>query len=323
MYSAHLRGKRRSTIVVMSKSGASDRTTLVAHVRPSRQKARRTAVAEILALLRDLGATASASGPLAQVRGIIWVTIPEENVATAQSRLQRLGYTCAVDIVRELPENRAEAETITKWKGRNVALVRIYKEPDNQLRESAPDRRTFLLEGADGVVRPVVGYRGSPGSLEHRALPVVDARLLVNLVWQPKGGILLDPFAGAGGVVIEAKLAGWTTVSLDNDPSLRFGLNRLADLHVVGTAAMLPFGDASVDAIATEPPYHPSVLDMVTDSIGEMFRVLRAGGRGALLVAADQAQQVRCTLARLDVALELDEPIDRKGTAVHCFCCKR
>lgn len=97
----------------------------------------------------------------------------------------------------------------------------------------------------------------------------------------------------------------------------------MADLHVVGMAAMLPFGDASVDAIATEPPYNPSVLDMVADSIGEMYRVLRAGGRSALLVAAEQARKVRCTLAQLDVVMELDEPIDRKGTPVHCFCCKR
>jgi len=151
----------------------------------------------------------------------MWVTIPEENDATAQSRLKRLGYTCAVDIVRDLPKNRAKPETITKWRGRNVELVRIYEESDDRLRESAPDHRTFLLEGADGVIRPVVGYRGSPGPLEHRALPVVDARFLVNLVWQPRGGIPLDPFAGAGGIVIEAKLAGWTTFSLDNDPSLR------------------------------------------------------------------------------------------------------
>ena len=307
----------------MSKFGTNAQTTLVAHLRTSRRKARRVAIAEILGLLGDLGAAASASGPLAEVRGVMWVTIPEENVATAQSRLQKLGYTYAVDVVRELRKNRTESESITKWKRRDVALVRIYEEPDGRLRESSPDRRTFLLEGADGIVRPVVGYRGGPGLLEHRALPVVDARLLVNLVWQPMCGVLLDPFAGAGGVVIEAKSTGWTTLGLDIDPSLRVGLNRLADFHVVGSAAMLPFVEASIDAIATEPPYHPSALDVMIASIAEMCRVLRPGGRGALLVAADQAQQVRCMLALLEVALELDERINRRGTPVHCFCWKR
>jgi len=182
----------------------SDRATLVIHLRPSRLKAKAVAVAEILALLRGLGAAHSAGGPLSETRGIAWVSIPGSTVAIACSRIGRLGYSRAVDLVRPLTGNRAKDSEVVRWKGRDVALVRVYDQPNSQLRDGAPDRRTFLLECGDGVIRPVPGYRGGRGPLQHRALPVVDARLLVNLVYRSAGGVLLDPFAGAGGIAIEA-----------------------------------------------------------------------------------------------------------------------
>jgi hypothetical protein len=129
----------------------------------------------------------------------------------------------------------------------------VYQEPDGLLREHAPDRRSFLLECGDGVVRRIVGYRGGPGPLEHRALPVVDARLLVNLVANPARGRLLDTFAGAGGLLREARAAGWTTLGLDVDPLVRHGLAEIADFHLVGDARALPLATGSID-VATEPP---------------------------------------------------------------------
>jgi len=199
-------------------------------------------------------------------------------------------------------------------------LERLYDEPDAQLRNSAPDRRTFFLECGDGVVRPILGYRGGRGSLEHRALPVVDARLLVNLVFRRTKGVFLDAFAGAGGIVIEARLAEWKVVSVDNDPSLRFGLSQLADNHIVGNAMMLPLADESVDAVASEPPYHQTYLEVVVKSIREMARVLRPGGRVALLVESSQADILNKVAQQVNLRTELNESIDRKGTSVSCLC---
>ena len=297
--------------------------TLVIHLRPSRLRAKAVAVAEILAVMRDLGAVSSSGGPLAEIRGVAWVRIPEDRVAIARSRLRRLGYARAVDLVRPLAENEARDSRVVRWKGHNVALERIYDEPDAQLRDSAPDRRTFLLECGDGVVRPIPGYRGGRGPLEHRALPVVDARLLVNLVFRPTGGVFLDPFAGAGGIVIEAGLAGWTALSLDNDPALRFGLDRSADCHIVGDARALPLADESVDAIASEPPYHPAYIETVAASIREMARVLRPGGRAALLVQSGQVDLLNEVAQQVGLRAELNEPINRKGTSVSCLCWAR
>ena len=167
------------------------------------------------------------------------------------------------------------------------------------------------------------GYRGGPGSLEHRGLPAVDARLIVNLVWQPRPEVLLDPFAGAGGIVTQARSAGWSTISVDRDRTLRFGLHELSTHHVVADAGRLPLADASVDAIATEPPYHQSATKIVEAAIAESVRVLRAGGRGAMMVAAAQAAALRATLAHAGLDVDVDSPVDRKGTAVHCFAWTR
>jgi SAM-dependent methyltransferase len=296
---------------------------LVIHLRPSRVKAREAAVAEVVAILRDLGGRPVPGGPLSEVRGVAWAAVPTANVAPAVRRLSGLGYSGAVDVVRppddavEVPHSRSE---VARWKRGDVELLRVYEESDERLRSSAPDRRTFLLECGDGVVRPIAGYRGGRGPLDHRALPVEDARLLVNLVASATGGLLLEPFAGAGGVVIEARSRGWTVASVDRDPTLRFGLQRLSSQHLVGDAPALPFRDASVDAVATEPPHHPSATGVVAESMREIGRVLRPGGRASALVATHQADAVRRAAEEAGLTIELSGRIDRKGTDVTCLC---
>lgn len=294
---------------------------LILRLRPSRSKAREAAVAEVLALLRGLDARAAPGGPLSELAGVAWVTVPEKSLESAMGRLQGLGYTTAVYLVTPPGEvNPRHKPLVTRWKRREVALARIYEESDASLRAKAPDRRTFLLECDDGVVRPIAGYRGGSGVLEHRALPVADARLLVNLVAAEGYGRLLDPFAGAGGVIIEASSRGFTTTSLDRDRTLRFGLAELSAFHVVGDASALPFANASFDAVATEPPYHASALEAIVASISEVARVVRHGGRAAFLVASEQADAVRRAGHRAGLSLEFEAAIDRKGTNVSCLC---
>ncbi|HEY6419535.1 MAG TPA: hypothetical protein VIX59_11065, partial [Candidatus Binataceae bacterium] len=251
--------------------------------------------------------------------------LPAAHLERALGRLCGLGYSEAIDLVTATPleYTRLNAKPlVTRWKGREVALVRVYEESDASLRAMAPDQRTFHLECADGVVRPVVGYRGGKGPLEHRALPVVDARLLVNLV-ALQGGRLLDPFAGAGGVIVAAHASGLVTVSMDCDRALRFGLAKLSMSHVVGDASAIPFASGAFAAIATEPPYHASALATIVASIAEAARAVRRGGRIAFLVASEQAAVVRDAADRAGLTLELDVSIDRKGTAVTCLCWRR
>jgi hypothetical protein len=251
---------------------------------------------------------------------VTWITLSAAHLSDARQRLRHLGYVRAIDLVKPSDHTHRSAIAVqTRWKGKDVSLLRIYEEDDSLFRERAPDRRTFLLECGDGVVRPIIGYRGGRSPLEHRALPVVDARLLVNLVWQPTRGTFLDPFAGAGGVILEATSVGWTTMSLDVDPALRFGLARQGTHHVVGTATALPLQSRSIDAVASEPPYHSTAARTVLATIPEMARVLRPNGRLALLVSSHQVEAI-CSVAQDSrLSLKLSVPIDRKGTAVHCL----
>jgi SAM-dependent methyltransferase len=297
---------------------------LVLHLRPARLKAREVAVAEVVALLRDLGARPAPGGPLAEARGVAWASVPAEHMTAAAARLSRLGYCEAVEVVEPPGDERPDGTAHrARWRRREVVLRPVYSEPDRLLRRDAPDRRTFLLECGDGVVRPVTGYRGGHGALEHRALPVVDARLLVNLVHSPTRGALLDPYAGAGGVVLEALRAGWSAVSVDSDPSVRFGLAAFGAKHFLADATALPLGAGSVDAVATEPPYHHSAEAEVSASIAEMARVLRPGGRASLLVAAGQLEDLAEAGRAAGFQINLVSSIDRKGTEVACLAMTR
>jgi hypothetical protein len=285
---------------------------LVLHQRAARRRARAAAVAEALALLHDLEASAPAGGPLSERGGVVWVELPERHLAEATARLPRLGYSTAVDLVAGAGPARAGLS----WRGRPRWLVRLHTEDPAGHRERAPDRREFLFEGGDHGVRPVRGYRGGAGPLGRRGLPVCDARLLVNLVAPAGPGRLLDPFAGVGGVALEARAAGWTTITADHDPKLRHGLGRLGGAHLVADARRLPLRAGTLDAVATEPPYAPQVGPLADQALAEAQRLLRPGGASAWLCAAWQAPGLRAAAAALGLEITLDTPVDRKGLAV-------
>jgi SAM-dependent methyltransferase len=283
-------------------------------------------VAEAVALLRDLGAEPAAGGPLSDQRGVVWVTLPAGHLLAATPRLQRLGYAEAVDLLvteDELRAGGASGGRRLRWRGRPHRLLPLYREDRDLARERAPDRREFRLETPDRRERTFRGYRGGRGPTAHRALPVSDARLLVNLVAAPAVGVLLDPFAGAGGVVIEAVASGWLVVSADLDPTLRHGLAGAGARHLVADARRLPLAGGCVDAVATEPPYDPGQGELVAEAVPELGRVLRPGGRAALLCAEWQAAGLQRAAAATGLAPELRAPIDRKGLAVELLLWRR
>jgi len=296
-----------------------DEAMLIFYVRPARSRARSAAVAEALHLLHPWHAITPSGGPLSERGGLFWLSLPGRFLEEAATRFPWLGYTSAVEWLEPQASasprkgRRSSGDIIVRWRGRLFKPVRIYEENPGELRESAPDRRTFLLETEDGAVRAVRGYRGDGEALGRRALPVCDARLLTNLVYTRQGDAFLDPFAGAGGIVREAILRGFIALSSDRDPILRHGLTHLGSLHCVADACLLPFSDESVDAIATEPPYHQEAWQSVTSSLGEMARVLRRGGRLSMLCALGQAEGLRQMGERLGLSLCHDFTIGRKG----------
>lgn len=91
-------------------------------------------------------------------------------------------------------------------------------------------------------------------------LPPAFARCMVNLARAPRGGTLLDPFAGVGGILLEAGLIGVKLVGIDIERKMIDGARRNLEASGV-TDFQLMVGDAcklpalEVDAIATDPPY--------------------------------------------------------------------
>jgi len=97
-----------------------------------------------------------------------------------------------------------------------------------------------------------------PGTLEPRL-----ARVLVNLSRAKEENLFLDPFAGSGGILIEAGLIGATILGCDVQKTMVKGasdnlkqFNLSGDL-ICADARQLPITN-DIYAIATDPPYGKS-----------------------------------------------------------------
>ncbi len=293
-----------------------DTIHLIFYLRTARSKARAAAETEALCLFRDLDATTPVGGALSEKGKLFWVDMPADALEQAQQRFPRLGYTKAVDLLEPIqPGSRQFSDKrLVRWRRKDYKLVRLYEEDAADMRERAPDRRRFMLETSSGEVRLVRGYRGDGGLLSRRGLPVYDARLLVNLVFTAESdSVFLDPFAGVGGIVLEGLASGYRVISSDADPALRHGLFHLGAFHYVADARHLPFQAATIDAIATEPPYDEQTGDLVLDALIEMYRILKPGGRMSIMCIDWQAEKLRQTAASLKLTTLLDLPINRKG----------
>jgi tRNA (guanine10-N2)-dimethyltransferase len=123
------------------------------------------------------------------------------------------------------------------------------------------------------------------------------ARTLVNIAHAQSGDILLDPFCGTGGILIEADLLGMHAVGSDFDPLMIQGCRRnlpSASL-LLADATHLPFPDHSLDSIVTDFPYGQSVCIKKSDSMDNLYaasveeirRVLKKGRRAVVVTHRD------------------------------------
>lgn len=122
------------------------------------------------------------------------------------------------------------------------------------------------------------------------------ARAMVNLARVKKGGLVLDPFCGTGGLLIEACLVGARAIGSDINELMVDGA--IKNLENYGSAIgnyEVHKWDArklsehlsgnSVDAVVTDPPYGRSASLGGEDkktlyflALNQMFKVLKKGG---------------------------------------------
>jgi len=172
---------------------------------------------------------------------------------------------------------------------RNIgeAVLRATRNTVVNLRK--PDR-VFLGVLSDG--RFVFGImthtrqRGSIAARRPRRRPVFHpatmppklARCMVNLARPKRGQLLLDPFCGVGGILIEAGLVGCRVVGCDIKPEMVKGCLRnlqFFGISPVGVARAdarnLPFGP--VNCVVADPPYgkSASTLGLTTANLLKSF----------------------------------------------------
>jgi tRNA (guanine10-N2)-dimethyltransferase len=122
-------------------------------------------------------------------------------------------------------------------------------------------------------------------------------RTLVNIACVQPHDIVLDPFCGTGGILIEADLLGAQAIGSDFDPLMVMGSRQNipeSDL-MLADATQLPFGDDTVDVVVTDFPYGQSVcikkadtMDMLYgDALEEICRVLKPGKRAVVVTHRD------------------------------------
>ena len=130
------------------------------------------------------------------------------------------------------------------------------------------------------------------------------ARVLVNLSAVKAEDILLDPFCGTGGILIEAGIVGATPIGMDIQAKMVRGASQnLLFYHLKGhlitaDATGIPLRANSVDAVVTDLPYgRVSLISgginaksralfmerLYEEAMGEIYRVLKRGRKAVIV----------------------------------------
>ncbi|MEA3281533.1 MAG: methyltransferase domain-containing protein [Euryarchaeota archaeon] len=122
------------------------------------------------------------------------------------------------------------------------------------------------------------------------------ARVIVNLCEIRTDDLVLDPFCGTGGILLEAGMIHARVLGIDVQESMVRGAGMNLIAHgfeyqlASGDACNLPLKDGSIDAVVTDPPYGRSAVVMAESveslykkALPELYRVMKVGGRAVVI----------------------------------------
>ena len=174
----------------------------------------------------------------------------------------------------------------------------------------APDKTFLAILSPDKVMLGLVTNTRERGAISRRrprkrpffhpsTMQPKLARCMVNLARPRLGEVLLDPFCGIGGHLIEAGLMGCRVIGVDvNRRMLRAASRNLAYFGVnpegllLGDARSLSF--SKIDSIATDPPYGrcastagSTPKELLTSFLSDVRNVLKLGSFICLAAAKE------------------------------------
>lgn len=247
------------------------------------------------------------------------VTINGLSTEEISHHAEKLGYTQGILSVHEEPYLGEELHShrTGRWavgwlrkRDRKILLTEIYRQDEEKLLEGAPHKRIFLIE-KDGQVKAAKGHR------YRRGLSPADAKFMVNIAELRGDELVLDPFAGIGGILVECRRRNLTTFAVDVDPVLRPGLAQVScNRYAIADARQLPFKDNIFDVIIAEPPFNIRYRRAVLDSMVELRRVARQGEKIILLIAHDMYEEIMVCMAGSGFQLTKDFTLRRHSKLI-------
>ncbi|MCL1930539.1 MAG: hypothetical protein FWF55_01885 [Treponema sp.] len=296
---------------------------ILCKLRSSRVKAKQIAILEIMVSHIDHEIVFIKNGPLGDIKGVISFLCPKKNLISFRERLKYLGY-CAAFYVLDF-ENFSNKNSIglnsinpMVWKGRKFSAAMFFIQDNKIYSEQSSHNREFKIMYNNNEVKNIRGYRGDGSDLGKRALPVEDARCMVNLSQPWKNRRMIDPFAGAGGIIYQFKyiVSDGIMTSMDIDPILKPGLESYGSTHYVMSAADAAFPEDSFDSVITEVPFSDSAETAIIKALKNMDACLSKNGVYVIMCKDNQTEFIRETMEELNNVQLFEHELDRKGTDV-------
>jgi len=216
-----------------------------------------------------------------------------QEIFNCDAKLSEILANIGSDSLEQFIEDESFAVRVRRVKGATPELVRVELErklgeqileevkktrvdlsnPQKTFFGVLTDKRfVFGLKIAEIQPKPFSERRPRRRPFFHpTAMPAKLARVMVNLAQPRMGDLVLDPFCGAAGILVEAGLIGCRVLGFDAKPHmLRGGRKNLLYYGIkpegvaIADARYLPV--AKVDCIVTDPPYGRSASTLGTST---------------------------------------------------------
>jgi len=296
---------------------------ILCKIRSSRVRAKQVAILEMVLLQFGNEILFIKNGPLGDIKGIISFLCPKENLISFKERLKCSGY-CNIfyllDFENFTNKNITGLYTINPmiWKGRRFSVTMLFNQDSKIYSEQSSHNREFKIIDNNNEIKYIRGYRGNGSELGKRALPVEDARCMVNLSLPWKNKKMIDPFAGAGGIIYQFKyiVSDGIMTSVDIDPVLKPGLESYGSTHYVMNAGDASFGENSFDSVITEVPFSDNAATDIVRALKNIDACLSKDGAYVIMCKKNQAEYIQETMEELNNFKLFGHEVDRKGTDV-------